>query len=162
MCLTGCTRQRPSIYKGTTKKRGSFCGYITSKHFTKQFLTIASLAVMMAFLTTKFWFVESFWTFGMTFTAGQLPSFRALHTLIPSRSTACMTAQVTFRTGSSITVVSVKENCISLQSLPVYKSQPQFQFRITSLQCIYIDMFDNKLTHQHMSSCIHRSAIANP
>lgn len=70
--------------------------------------TIASFTIMMAFLTAKFSFEESFGTFWMTFTASKLPVFGTSHTLIPSRTTTCITAQVTFDATAPVAVIAVK------------------------------------------------------
>lgn len=59
---------------------------------TQQLLTVARFAIVMTFLTSEFWLVKTFGTFGMTFAAGQLPTGRTLNTLVTSWPTASVTA----------------------------------------------------------------------
>lgn len=61
----------------------------------------------MAFLTAEFGLEESFGTFWMTFAASKFPVFGTSHTLIPSGTTTCITAQITFYTTAAIAVIAV-------------------------------------------------------
>jgi len=59
-------------------------------------LTLASLAVVVAFLATEVRHEKTLRTLGMTFTGGQLPSTWTTNALVPARSAARHTTQITF------------------------------------------------------------------
>lgn len=61
---------------------------------------------MMTLLTAELGLEESFWTLGMTFSSRQLPAGRTFNALIPSRATACITAQVTFDATTAVAVIA--------------------------------------------------------
>jgi len=65
---------------------------------------------MMTHLTAEFGLEVAFGTLGVTLASRQLPAGRTTHTLIPSRATARITAQVTFHATATIAVVAVRHN----------------------------------------------------
>jgi hypothetical protein len=64
----------------------------------------------MTLLTAKFGLEKAFGAFRMTFTASKLPSRGTLNTLIPSRTTARITAQITFNATPTIAVIAGNDN----------------------------------------------------
>jgi hypothetical protein len=64
----------------------------------------------MTLLTAKVCLEEALWTLGMTLTSSQLPSRRTFHALIPARSAARITAQITLDTTATIAVIAVNGN----------------------------------------------------
>lgn len=65
---------------------------------------------MMTLLTTKVGLEKALRTLWVAFASGQLPSRRTFNALIPSRSTARITAQITLDTTATITVIAVNGN----------------------------------------------------
>jgi hypothetical protein len=61
---------------------------------------------MMTFLTTELRFEKALRTLRMAFTGSELPSWWTFNTLIPARATACITAQVTLNTTTTIAVIA--------------------------------------------------------
>lgn len=60
----------------------------------------------MTLLAPKLGLEEAFGTFWMTFAGSKFPSGWTFYTLIPTRTTACITAQITFNATTTIAVIA--------------------------------------------------------
>lgn len=69
-------------------------------------LTIARLTVVMTLLTPELGLEESLGALGMALARCQLPGWRAFDTLVTARTTACITAQITFNATATIAVIA--------------------------------------------------------
>lgn len=91
---------------GAVKERN--VGRATRQSFI--LLTVAGFAVVMTLLTPEIGLEEAFRTLGMTLAGSQLPARWAFHALIPSRTAARITAQITLDATATIAVIAVNGN----------------------------------------------------
>lgn len=70
--------------------------------------TVAGFAIVMTLLTTKVRFIKALGAFRMTFSGRQLPASRTLHTLIATRTTACVATEVALGADATIAVVAAR------------------------------------------------------
>lgn len=61
---------------------------------------------MVTFLTSEFCLEEALGALRVAFACCQLPTGRTLNALIPTRTTACITAQITFNAAATIAVIA--------------------------------------------------------
>jgi len=91
----------------STGGRGGRYGTSTSFNGPR---TLASLAVMMAFLATEVGHEEALRTLGMAFAGGQLPSAWTTDALVSAGAAASHAAQITLGTRAHVAIISERGN----------------------------------------------------
>lgn len=72
---------------------------------------------MMALLTSKHSFVETFRTVGSAFSSSQLPTGWAIYALIVSWSATSVATYITTYANASIAVIAFRTSCVTFSAL---------------------------------------------
>lgn len=78
----------------------------SKKMHSKLTLTVARFTVVVTLLTSELGLEEAFRTFWVTLAGSKLPSGWTFNALISTRTTACITAQITFNATTTIAVIA--------------------------------------------------------